>query len=330
MWDKFENVPRFEKSSKLGISDLHVTRNLANNYLESEREGWRDTTELEIELKEFLQRQENENRELIQRMNPETREELDVEKMILYVQNACYEWLWIDCILENNNDILKFVKWIVDWFAFEYIEALYDLIESWLDEFIEWLKSLLNVDTILELIKSIWDDFEDIYNVLENPYDWWKAIWWLGLWMVRFLKLWNVLRKIDWNDDRNEKWEDSERRDSHDNLDWNFKFKDVNAKFDVVLKEVESLASAIDIEYLLASPWRIKELIKNIYFLSKYINANKVNVLWSKDIMDLKYSLSDMRRNITKISWDARFSNYEILLLGKAIDQIQNTRKIII
>jgi len=24
-------------------------------------------------------------------MNPETREELDVEKMILYVQNACYE-----------------------------------------------------------------------------------------------------------------------------------------------------------------------------------------------------------------------------------------------
>ena len=222
------------------------------------------------------------------------------------------------------------MKWIVDWFAFEYIEALYDLIESWLDEFIEWLKSLLNVDTILELIKSIWDDFEDIYNVLENPYDWWKAIWWLGLWMVRFLKLWNVLRKIDWNDDRNEKWEDSERRDSHDNLDWNFKFKDVNAKFDVVLKEVESLASAIDIEYLLASPWRIKELIKNIYFLSKYINANKVNVLWSKDIMDLKYSLSDMRRNITKISWDARFSNYEILLLGKAIDQIQNTRKIII
>ena len=312
MWDKFESIPSFEKSSKLGISDLHVTKNLANNYLQSEKQSWRDTTKLEVELREFLQKQEEENRALIQKINSETREKLDVEKKILYVQNACYEWLWIDCILENNNDILKFVKWIVDWFAFEYIEALYDLIESWLDEFIEWLKSLLNVDTILELIKSIWDDFEDIYNVLENPYDWWKAIWWLWLWMLRFLKLWNVFKKVDWKDDNFDDNRDidlwainndkpwtislSKMREISEyevglinnpktNLNWILEWIDVNDYyiFDRLVKKWNDwiwarLGNMINmVDYILKHPWNIveyKQLIIQQWYRKLLIQIN--------------------------------------------------------
>ena len=92
----------------------------------------------------------------------------------------------------------------------------------------------------------------------------------------------NLLKKFDWNDNDEGKNDDKEkdtRKSAHDSLDWNFKFKDLNAKLNVVVKEIESLALAVDIDYILASPWRVKKLAKNILYLSKYIDWNKWKIL---------------------------------------------------
>lgn len=232
------------------------------------------------------------------------------DNMIDDVKDSLYEWLLLDEVLENNSDVEKFVKGIVDGLVLENIELVKGLIESGIDELLEILKSILDPEVIWEIIKSIWEDLWDIMDIFNKPYDWWVAIWWLGLWILgKWMKWVRIAWKIkDWHEIKDLEW----NKDLHDTLDWNFSFNKMDSWFKEVANDVEKLAWAIDIKYLSVKPERIRGLAKNILNISKYIDVNKSEIISSKNFVDFKYALSDIRKQLEVIVKSSDFSERDI------------------
>ena len=79
---------------------------------------------------------------------------LDKEVQIKEVQLSLYEKLWIEAETENNPDITKFVKWVVDWLVVNNLEEIQTLIESSIEELLEMLENLFDIEVLKELIKQ--------------------------------------------------------------------------------------------------------------------------------------------------------------------------------
>ncbi len=133
-----------------------------------------------------------------EKIKAETKEALSNEKLIQDTKLALYDKLWINFELAENTDIKKFVKWFVDGLIINNIEAVKQIIEMWIEKFVESLKELLSISGILEFLKSLKDEISNLTDILQKPYEWWVIIWWYGLWIFgKWLKWLNLFRKVD-------------------------------------------------------------------------------------------------------------------------------------
>ena len=127
----------------------------------------------------------------------------DKETKTKEIQESLYEKLWINIELEQNPDIKKFVKWLLDWLVVNNLEEIEQLLESSIDELLEMFDSLLNPKILAELIKQVVSELWDIWNTLENPYKWWLAIWVLWIWPIWKIFKWLKLAKWKESVDKN-------------------------------------------------------------------------------------------------------------------------------
>ena len=93
-----------------------------------------------------------------------------------------YHKLWLSEILEENSDMQKFEKWLLDWWLLDNIEMLNDLVNSSLEEIINIMKQLSNWETIKAILIDLYDSLEDITKIFTDPYSWWVALWALWIW----------------------------------------------------------------------------------------------------------------------------------------------------
>lgn len=57
-------------------------------------------------------------------------EKTDKERKLDRLKNELYDKLWLSEVLEENSDIQKFEKWLLDWWLLDNIEMLNDLVNS--------------------------------------------------------------------------------------------------------------------------------------------------------------------------------------------------------
>ena len=114
-----------------------------------------------------------------------------------------YLKLWLSEILEENTDLQKFEKWLIDWWFLDNIEMLWDLASASLEEIIWIIKQLSNWETIKAILIDLYDSIEDITKVFSDPYAWWIALWALWIWALskglKWLKITKKLREIKEN-----------------------------------------------------------------------------------------------------------------------------------
>lgn len=122
------------------------------------------------DLKDFFWDNLNEDNELLSK----------VEEF----KKSLYEKLWLNENLEQNTDIQKFEKWVVDWLLVENIEMIDSFLDKWIDELVTIIKSLANWDVIVAIVENMYDSIWDILDIFKNPYEWWLAIWWFWLWVI--------------------------------------------------------------------------------------------------------------------------------------------------
>ena len=131
--------------------------------------------------------------------NVQSESEADLISKIDEFKTNLYEKLWLSEKLEDNNDIEKFEKWFIDWLVIENAEMIDELIEKSLDEIVSMIQSLANWNTIVAIVKDVFDSFWDILNTFQNPYEWWLALWWLWLWVLwKWMKWLNIADKLYW------------------------------------------------------------------------------------------------------------------------------------
>lgn len=191
-----------------GIIDSQSEINIksqAKEYILQRVSEWissKDLQELVENAKKLLQKQNIEKINLKETLKTwiitETKEDLNIEKLIQETKTTLYEKLWIKFELWENTDIKKFVKWFVDGLVINNIETVKQIIEMWIEKFVESLKELLSVSGILEFLKSIKDEVSNLTDIIQKPYEGWVIIWWYGLWIFgKWLKWLSFLKKAE-------------------------------------------------------------------------------------------------------------------------------------
>ncbi len=228
---------------------------------------------------------------------------IDQETKTKEIQESLYEKLWINLELEQNPDIKKFVKWLLDWLIVNNLEEIEQLLESSINELVEMFESLLNPEILAELIKQLVNELWDIWNTLEDPYKWWLAIWVLWIWpigkILKWLKLgkWknNELIKKTWN------WELYEIK----GREW----KDFSREWpNYVWWEIGDFAESIDVKLLLKEKKWFNNMLSWVDKISSYIENNIDNIL-KLDIIKLnnfRDNISILRKkikNINSLEW---------------------------
>ncbi len=163
------------------ISDWEKEINIkrkAKEYVEMRIKEWisrEDLVQLLADIRTLLQRQDIEkislHERLKQRVISETKELLSIENFIQETKILLYEKLWINVDLGKNSDIQKFIKWFVDGLILKNIEIVKEIVEWWIDSFVNTLKELLTVTWIMEIIRSLKDEIKDLWNILQKPYE---------------------------------------------------------------------------------------------------------------------------------------------------------------
>ncbi len=218
---------------------------------------------------------------------------IDKEIRVKELQVNLYDKLWIDVDTENNPDITKFVKWVVDWLVVNNLEEIQSLINSSLDEVLELLNNLFNIEVLKELIKQTVEELWDIWNIMENPYNWWLVLgtlwlWWLGK-LLRWLK---VVKQKDINTN-SELYEMKGR-------EW----KDFSNEWaNYVWKEIWDFADSLNINELLKDTTKLNKAIISINKISVYIDNNVENVLKldATKLSNFKDNISVLRKKIEYI-----------------------------
>jgi len=171
-WNSWE-TPSFERSTNLS--------NIDTSHIEAES----------IRIKEIRAMEKADN----EWGNKNIEQETNTEKL----KSLLYENLWLNSEIEQNWDIDKFIKWVIDWLIVNNVELIESLVEKWIDEFLELLNKLKDPDVILAIIKDLINSFWDMLDVFNKPYDWWVAMWWMWIWVLKPLKWLKVADKVTWN-----------------------------------------------------------------------------------------------------------------------------------
>jgi len=234
----------------------------------------------------------------------------DKETKTKEIQESLYEKLWINIELEQNPDIKKFVKWLLDWLVVNNLEEIEQLLESSIDELLEMFDSLLNPKILAELIKQVVSELWDIWNTLENPYKWWLAIWVLWIWPIWKIFKWLKLGKKNENKTINESW--SLELYKMKGREWKeFYMEWAN----YVWEEIGDFTESINIKLLLKD-WRwINDMLSSVDKISNYIENNVEGIL-NLDIT----KLNSFRNNISVLR-----KKMEKLYYSDKLDVITNT-----
>ena len=222
----------------------------------------------------------------------------DKEKQIKELQLSLYEKLWIDIETGNNSDVTKFVKWVVDWLVVNNLEEIQALIESSINELIDMFKSLFDVEILTELIKQTVSELWDIWNIMENPYNWGLALGTLWLWGLGKLLKWLKLSK--WLE--NKEALDKDKTDLLE-MKWTYKLDEIkNLNPKEASKKIEEFSDSIDIKYLLDNPSRVYDMLDIIEWICNFTDKNLNNILklWQNDLTEYKNSFIFLRK---KIKW---------------------------
>lgn len=194
---KADNITDWESENKV--------KSQAKEYVWKRIKEWISKKQLEElinEIKTLLARQDveklNLKETLKQNIKTETKESLNIEKLIQDTKLALYDKLWINFDLQKNPDVKKFLKWLIDWLILNNIETLHQIINAWIDNFIAQVKELLTISWVLEFVNSLKDELTNIWDIFAKPYDWWVVIWWYGLWFIwKWFKWLNLFRKAE-------------------------------------------------------------------------------------------------------------------------------------
>ena len=81
----------------------------------------------------------------------------DKETKTKEIQESLYEKLWINLELEQNPDIKKFVKWLLDWLIVNNLEEIEQLLESSINELVE----------MFELPKKSYADYKNKQRLIQ-------------------------------------------------------------------------------------------------------------------------------------------------------------------
>jgi len=134
-------------------------------------------------------------------------------------------------------------------------------------------ESLLNPDILAELIKQVVKELWDIWNILENPYKWWLAIWVLWIW-----PLWKIFKWL-----KLEKWKEDEKNDMLDIVDWISNYIDKYLYTILRLWRIDSLNLKDNLSVLRK---KMENLVKQSDLEDIYVD----NLLWSLKILKNSYS----------------------------------------
>lgn len=183
--------PSFEKTKDLSSIDTSLVEQ-SHIKIQSIREMELADNEdnhvtIPDDLKDFFWDELSDNNELISKIEE--------------FKQGLYEKLWLNENLEQNTDIQKFEKWLVDWLLVENIEMLDSLLDSlldkWIDEVVTMIENLANWDVIVAIVKDVFYSFWDILNTFQNPYEWWLSLWWLWLWVIwKWMKWLKIADKL--------------------------------------------------------------------------------------------------------------------------------------
>lgn len=159
----------------------------ARTYVESRIKEWiskEDYDKLLKNIKELLERQDIERKDLIQELRQreiwETRENVDKEAMIQEAKTMIYEKLWINENQAKNSKIENFLKWIVDELVIWNYELAIEIYNTNWKVIIESLKQLLTWEWIKKLAESLWETIWNLFNW--NAYEKWKSV--AQLWLI--------------------------------------------------------------------------------------------------------------------------------------------------
>ena len=251
---------------------------------------------------------------------------VDKEIQIKEVKLSLYDKLWINIETENNSDLTKFVKWVVDWLVINNLEEVQALIDSSIEELLGILENLFNVDILKELIKQSIEELWDILNIMENPYNWWIALWTLWLWWLGKLLKWLKIKK-------DISTSESINKDKIDLLEmkWKYKLDEINdLSPKEASKKIEEFTDSIDIKYLANNPQRINDMLEIVEWICDYINRDiwKILKLWEKDFWELKLNYNKLRKIILKTFTDDSINDkYKLIikwLKTNKLDRIYN------
>lgn len=285
---------------------------------------------------------ESKYQSLKQELLKETWLELTKEWLLNKSRDNIYDYFWINKITYRNDTIDRFKKWIIDWLIVNNAELVEQIIETNWMIIIDWLKNLLTIDWILELLKSLGNSILDIFR--GDSYEKWLnlaelwVIWtWIWAW-YKTVKIWvknftknslklknkksfeeSLLKKID------ETWKetiDITRLDSDNKA---FVNETVTNNFPLV--EITRITPNQNI--INFSIWWIK-----------WINDMFWQAFCDKIIFELKQTLKDKFDDVVSKDWqftrvlkddykNITFLNPDNEILNKAFSQVNNKSDII-
>ena len=234
---------------------------------------------------------------------------LDKEHQIKEIQLSLYEKLAIDIDTWKNPEVTQFVKWVIDWLVINNLEEIQTLIDSSLDELIDMLKSLFDIEVLTELVKQTIAEFSNIWNIMENPYNWGIALWTLWLWwlgkLLKWLKIWNKTKDISNEYElykmKGRDWQDFTK-------EWpNF-----------VWKEIWDFADSINISELLKDKTKFNSTLLSIDKINEYITNNLENIikLDNTKLNNFKDNISVLRKKIDNLLSNKELSQKNIVNLN--------------
>jgi len=265
------------------------------------------------------------------------------------LKKELYNKLWLSEILEENSDMQKFEKWLLDWWLLDNLEMLEDLANSSIEEIIQIIKQLSNWETIKAILIDLYESLEDITKIFTEPYAGWVALWALWIWPIsKSLKWLKVVKEIEeklsmplYEDNKYKYleeykdilWEDMKIWDIV--WEWNnavvLEYKK-NPDFVVKVRKKTNL-SADSIE---------KEFDNHILFFNAYQKLWWEKTFWNVKIPEVKTLDKKWIFLIEKIEWETIYSKsardilekkgiiLEKWLKDKDIDHIVNNQNILI
>ena len=169
----FEQIPKTEKQDFSAINTEHIleqSKNMARIREEEYADNLDNKTTIPVDLEWYFPEEDV----IVEWKESKTNK----------LKKELYSKLWLSEILEENTELQKFEKWLLDWWLLDNLEMLEDLANSSIEEIIQIIKQLSNWETIKAILKDLYDSIEDIKNIVSDPYAGWVALWALWIWPI--------------------------------------------------------------------------------------------------------------------------------------------------